>query len=131
VPGTDVMHAVYQVVVYRLFYAWAMIAVGTVCFADAMKVLVKRGVASSKKHVETGESFWEIGGEFHKGSLQDVWVELVKAVIAGGITPDMLPTLITVFVMCFFQGRNLACWPDYLMWIGWEVLSYRSEKRAC
>jgi len=107
----DVMHAVYQVVVYRLFCTWAMIAVGTVCFADAMKVLVKRGVASSKKHVETGESFWEIGGEFHKGSLQDVWVELVKAVIAGGIAPDMLPVLITVFVMCFFQGQ-------YTQWEG-------------
>jgi hypothetical protein len=114
------MHAVYQVVVYRLFCAWAMIAVGTVCFADAMKVLVKRGMASSKKHVETGESFWEIGGEFHKGTLQDVWVELVKAVIAGGITPDMLPTLITVFVMCFFQGRHTQ-WEGVVMKIFGEM----------
>jgi hypothetical protein len=79
-----------------------------------MKVLVKRGVASSKKHVEAGESFWEIGGEFHKGSLQDVWVELVKAVIAGGVTPDMLPMLIAVLVMCFFQGRY-AQWEGVVM----------------
>jgi hypothetical protein len=114
------MHAVYQIVVYCLFCTWAMIAVGAVCFVDAMKVLVKRGVASSEKHVETGESFWEIGGEFHKGSLQDVWVELVKAVIAGGIAPDMLPTLITVFVMCFFQGRYTQ-WEGVLMKILGEM----------